>query len=121
MTWSYTFAQRSVRLAVILALFTMIGATAFAETYVAGQAGVTLPQSLSDIDFTGVASGLTSSDLKLKDSVMYGAKVGHYFESTKWFGTIRVLTLMRHHRRLALRERIKHTISCSGLPFLNRS
>ena len=73
----------------VLLVFIVSAATAQfarAETYVAGQVGATVPQNLSDIDFTGVASGLTSSDLKLKESLMYGAKVGHYFESAKWLG-----------------------------------
>jgi opacity protein-like surface antigen len=59
-----------------------------AEMYVAGQAGVTLPQSLSNIDVTGsgIAAGTKSSNLDLKTSFMYGAKLGYYFDSLKWLG-----------------------------------
>jgi hypothetical protein len=77
---------RHLSVLIILALSTATAQFAQAETYVAGQVGATLPQSLSDVDFTGIASGLTSSDLKLKESIMYGAKVGHYFDSAKWLG-----------------------------------
>lgn len=57
-----------------------------AEMYVAGQFGVTLPQSLSNVQCS--ASGVTvgGSDLALHNSVMYGAKAGYYFDTLKWLG-----------------------------------
>ncbi|MGA6828805.1 outer membrane beta-barrel protein [Nitrospira sp. NS4] len=57
-----------------------------AEMYIAGQVGATLPKSLSGIELT--AGGATGGidDLQLNDSVMYGAKLGYYFESIKWLG-----------------------------------
>ena len=60
---------------------------AYAETYVAGQFGVTFPQSLSDGKVTqdGFA-GLDLSDLPLKSSAMLGAKLGHYFTKARWLG-----------------------------------
>jgi opacity protein-like surface antigen len=61
-----------------------------AEMYVAGQVGVTLPQSLSNVEVSdpsiGLPSGSTFSNLDLQNSVMYGAKLGYYFESLKWLG-----------------------------------
>ena len=61
-----------------------------AEMYVAGQVGVTLPQSLSNVEVSdpsiGLPSGSTFSNLDLQTSVMYGAKLGYYFESLKWLG-----------------------------------
>jgi opacity protein-like surface antigen len=86
MVAGFPSVRRYLSVLVILILSATTAQVARAETYVAGQVGATLPQNLSDIDFTGMAAGLTSSDLKLKESLMYGAKVGHYFESAKWLG-----------------------------------
>jgi opacity protein-like surface antigen len=79
---------------------------AYAETYIAGQFGVTLPNStpwkgLSDGELTtssqqftvgpitGTASfpsGTSVSDQSMHMSVLYGGKIGHYFKGAKWFG-----------------------------------
>ena len=60
---------------------------AYAETYVAGQFGMTFPESLSSgkatQDFLG---GLDVSDQPLKNSLMLGAKLGHYFSRARWIG-----------------------------------
>jgi hypothetical protein len=56
-----------------------------AETYVAGQAGITVPYSLNDVTFTS-NPGLLTSNFDLKTSVVYGAKLGHYFDQAKWLG-----------------------------------
>lgn len=57
--------------------------------YVAGQMGVSLPNSFSNVDNINLSSfgGTTnakSSDIDLKTSLMYGAKAGYYFDSLKW-------------------------------------
>jgi opacity protein-like surface antigen len=59
-----------------------------AEMYVAGQFGMTIPNSFSNVEVTatGVPNGTTFSDLDLKNSFMYGAKAGYYFDSIKWLG-----------------------------------
>jgi opacity protein-like surface antigen len=54
--------------------------------YVAGQVGVSLPNSFSNVEGVGTLTGLTVSDLSLHNSVMYGAKIGYYFDSMKWLG-----------------------------------
>jgi opacity protein-like surface antigen len=60
---------------------------AYAESYVAGQFGVTLPQSLSNGKVTqDGAGGLDISNQPLKNSVMVGAKLGHYFTKARWLG-----------------------------------
>jgi len=63
---------------------------AYAETYVAGQFGVTLPsigKGLTDNELTGsFIPGSTISDQSLKTSVLYGAKLGHYFQAVPWLG-----------------------------------
>jgi opacity protein-like surface antigen len=69
------------------------------ETYVAGFFGINFPSSgnikLSETQVPGcpagtfgcpLAPGASESDLKLKNSVVYGAKVGHYFERLRWLG-----------------------------------
>lgn len=61
--------------------------TAQAESYVAGQIGYTFPADLSSGHTT--APGFTSlglSDIALKDSMMYGGKIGHYFSAARWLG-----------------------------------
>jgi hypothetical protein len=54
-----------------------------AEMYVAGQIGAHLPNDASNVKFS--ASGFTAgaSDLALQNSLMYGAKLGYYFDSLK--------------------------------------
>jgi opacity protein-like surface antigen len=62
----------------------------YAETYIGGQFGIALPEiggGLSSIDTTTqFLPGTTHSDLELANSVMLGAKLGHYFKSAPWFG-----------------------------------
>lgn len=59
-----------------------------AEMYIAGQAGATLPNAFSDVKLSGsnYPQGGTMTDTPLKSSVMYGGKLGYYFESLKWLG-----------------------------------
>lgn len=81
-----------------VATTTQVSAT-YAETYIAGQFGVTLPSvlptafdnGLTNVDATGrlgqiLGGGGTISDQSLQNSILYGAKVGHYFRAVPWFG-----------------------------------
>jgi opacity protein-like surface antigen len=54
-------------------------ASAKAESYVAGQVGLLAHGTFNDPDNV-------VSDLGLKNSLMYGAKLGHYFDNLKYFG-----------------------------------
>jgi hypothetical protein len=73
-------------LAVSICVVLAVG-QAHAESYIAAQIGLTLPQSLGDVNVGGPGpGGVTSSDLEMKNSFLYGAKVGHYFDSFKWLG-----------------------------------
>lgn len=82
--------------AVVLGLATTAQVSStYAETYIAGQFGVTLPSvlptsfdnGLTNSDLTGVFDpGTTVSDQSLQNSILYGAKVGHYFKAMPWFG-----------------------------------
>jgi opacity protein-like surface antigen len=71
---------------------------AYAESYVAGQFGVTFPQALSSGEVTqhGIG-GLDLSDQPLKNSVMLGAKLGHYFSRAKWIGIESGLSFANPH------------------------
>ena len=59
---------------------------AVGELYMAGQVGLTLPNSVSSVEGTGRFAGLSFSGGDLQTSVMYGAKMGYYFDSIKWLG-----------------------------------
>jgi opacity protein-like surface antigen len=63
----------------------------YAEVYIGGQAGVTLPQPLTGVERTDTTSvlfpaGTKFSDLSLKTSAMYGLKLGYYFDGLPWLG-----------------------------------
>jgi hypothetical protein len=71
----------------LLVPIVLFATQAYPETYVAGQFGVTLPQSLSNGTVTQDGlGGLDISDQSLKSSVMVGAKLGHYFTKARWLG-----------------------------------
>jgi hypothetical protein len=72
---------------------------AYAETYVAGQLGMTFPQALTNGEVTQDGfGGLTiASDQPLKNSLMLGAKFGHYFSRAKWIGLESGLSFANPH------------------------
>ena len=57
-----------------------------AEMYVAGQVGANIPNKFSNVEGVDSSAGITTSDLSLQNSLMYGAKLGYYFDSIKWLG-----------------------------------
>lgn len=70
---------------------------AYSETYLAGQLGAAVPVgggalesggglTSVDVNSSFFLSGTTHSDLELSSSFMFGGKVGHYFDSVRWFG-----------------------------------
>jgi opacity protein-like surface antigen len=54
----------------------LLSSSAFAEMYVAGMAGYTVPNDLTNIKGTGGASALSLSNLELQNSVAYGGTIG---------------------------------------------
>lgn len=77
------------RFALGLFLSCFLSGAAQAETYIAGQVGLTIPQDLSNVNFGGpgfTAFGGPGPDFELTKSFMYGAKLGHYFDNLKWLG-----------------------------------
>jgi hypothetical protein len=64
----------------------------YAETYIAGQFGVTLPsvagKSLGEGDLTGqlIVPGSRVSSQSLDESILFGGKIGHYFKAVPWLG-----------------------------------
>ncbi len=70
-------------------LFVLLGGGAgvYAETYLAGEVGLTVPQSLQDIRVTsGAASGAKVTADDLKNSVILGGKLGYFFQEVPWLG-----------------------------------
>jgi len=60
---------------------------AYPEAYIAGQFGFTIPNSLSNNNITSAGvTGASFSDLDLKNSFLFGAKLGYYSRSVRWFG-----------------------------------
>ena len=82
----------------LLAPIVLFAPQAYAETYVGGQLGLTFPGSgLKNGDLTttsvpingvtvNIPSGTTVDDQSLKNSLLLGAKIGHYFSRARWFG-----------------------------------
>ena len=70
-------------IAVGVLCLTLSGRPAHAEMYVAGQVGVNIPYSLSNVEWGAGGSTVSGNDLSLQNSVMYGAKAGYYFDSLK--------------------------------------
>ena len=72
--------------------------SALAESYVAGQLGLTFPQALKNGDVTQDGFGsLSLSDQELKNSIMVGAKLGHYFSRMRWLGIETGLSFANPH------------------------
>lgn len=90
-------AIRCLGIAVIVVAYVATSnvSRSYAETYIAGQFGVTLPSvlpssfdnGLTNSELTGIFSpGSTISDQSLQKSILYGAKVGHYLRAVPWLG-----------------------------------
>lgn len=79
-------AARLSALAFLSLLLVLTSFPAEAEMYVAGQVGLNLPHSLSNVEDRRGGVTFDENDQSLKSSVMYGAKLGYYFESLKWLG-----------------------------------
>lgn len=56
-----------------------VAQAASSESYIAGQFGVNFADRLEEVDGIGSLTGLQAPDFDLKNSLMYGAKVGHFF------------------------------------------
>jgi opacity protein-like surface antigen len=78
--------ERIILPAVMLTFLCLPAGKAYPEMYVAGQAGWTFPQALSNVEGTGALSGFSLSDFALQSSLLYGAKIGYYFPTFNWLG-----------------------------------
>ncbi|HEU4387858.1 MAG TPA: outer membrane beta-barrel protein [Blastocatellia bacterium] len=86
MTYPNSFRlPRPVPLVLLLGLL-LLPSNSAAEMYAAGMVGYTAPNDLTNIQGTGVASGISLSDLELKSSVAYGGKIGYFFPGVNWLG-----------------------------------
>jgi opacity protein-like surface antigen len=81
--WGKITARLSVCALLLLSL-ALSSLPAKAEMYVAGQVGVNIPSSLSNVEWNGLlATTVGGSDIALQNSVTYGAKLGYFFDSLK--------------------------------------
>jgi len=71
-----------------IAAVLLLGASAlpaWGEMYIAGQVGLTSPRNASQVDLAvdqTLLPPVSLSDLELKNSIMYGGKLGYYFLSS---------------------------------------
>ena len=74
---------------ILFGCLTLLHTPAYPQAYIAGQLGVS-KSSLSSVDVTTAGTGsltFSSPIIKdLKDSFLYGAKLGYYSQSVRWFG-----------------------------------
>jgi opacity protein-like surface antigen len=68
-----------------LAVTFLLSSNAQAELYVGGELGYSIPNDFTDVTGRGPISGCCASDLVLKNSFMYGARIG-YFIPDQWLG-----------------------------------
>lgn len=80
------FMRHTVSLFILFLWMWLLPSYASAEMYVAGMAGYTAPNDLTNVKGTGGASVLSFSDLDLQSSVAYGGKVGYFFPALNWLG-----------------------------------
>ena len=78
--------NRHARAFVFIPLLMLLPARVQAETYVAGQLGWSFPNDVSHVEGTKHLAGFTVSDVALQNNLMYGAKLGHFFDRARWFG-----------------------------------
>ena len=64
----------------------VLGQQAQAELYIAGQVGANIPSDLSSTKWTYGNSTAGGNSVSQQTSMMYGAKLGYYFDSVKWLG-----------------------------------
>jgi opacity protein-like surface antigen len=93
MNWISTVVRcLGVSIVVVAYVATSNVSRSYAETYIAGQFGVTLPsvagKSLGEGDLTGqlIIPGSRVSAQSLDESILYGGKIGHYFKAVPWLG-----------------------------------
>ena len=78
--------QRVGRWAIALTLGLVLAANPVeAEWYAGGGAGMNFADDLHDVQGTAALAGLRAPDFDLKNSIVYGAKLGNYF-GNNWFG-----------------------------------
>jgi hypothetical protein len=102
--------SRMVLFSVLCSLMVFVASRAAqAESYVAGMVGLTIPHDLSSLEvdddrgFGGgpiPARGTKISDQDLTQSMMYGAKAGHYFETMRALGVeLEAYTTTPHNKQ----------------------
>ena len=80
------FIRHEWSLLIVFLCISFLPSYSAAEMYMAGMAGYTAPNDLTNVKGTGGASGLSLSDLELQSSIAYGGKIGYYFPTVNWLG-----------------------------------
>lgn len=85
----------------LLSIYTqnmLVTPTAQAESFVAAEVGYAFPQSLMNGKVTqDQIGGLDISDQPLKNSPLFGVKLGHYFSRARWIGIETEVTYSNPH------------------------
>jgi opacity protein-like surface antigen len=68
----------------VVATLLSLAASVSAEVYVAGQVGGAFPFDLKNVEGTGTIEGVEFGNLDLANSLVYGAKLGYFFEDKDW-------------------------------------
>ena len=80
---------------ILFGCLTLLHTPAYPQGYIAGQLGVSIPGSLSNVDVTSqlignppmpTPPGTQFSDFDLHNSFLIGAKAGYFSRSIRWFG-----------------------------------
>ncbi|MEP6960125.1 MAG: outer membrane beta-barrel protein [Nitrospirota bacterium] len=121
-----------VSLLTFLAPIVLCTSQAYAESYVGGQLGLTFTgNGLSNGDLTSTSApfsgtpsgtvnfpgGTTIDDQSLKNSLMLGAKIGHYFSRARWLGLEAEMFYTSPHikqQNITLRSDTPFTFTPSG-------
>jgi opacity protein-like surface antigen len=113
--------MRAVRIALLAAVLPIaVAAPAQAEWYVAGMAGPTFGDRISNVEGTGPSLGAAGPDFDLKNSIMYGAKVG-YFPGHGWGGLeVEAFNTTPHLKQLRTEPGIHLRVTTIALNFIAR-
>jgi opacity protein-like surface antigen len=76
-------------LSALVVLSLVSAGPAAAEFYIAGQAGYSMPNKFENVEgrnSTGTVTDKVEGGLDMEDSILFGGKVGYFFDNLKWLG-----------------------------------
>jgi opacity protein-like surface antigen len=82
--------MKMIRSVLVVVVLLSLGMPAMvrAEWYVAGQVGYSMPNKFENVEGRNASGTFTdkASDLEMESSMLFGGKVGYFFDSLKWLG-----------------------------------